>query len=219
LALLLVSPQVRADAEEGFVSMFNGKDLTGWEGETEFWSVRDGAITGESTPEKPCDHQSFLIWRGGEPADFDLRLSYRLPTGNSGIQFRSQPRSVRDVAGYQADMAVGSDWTGAIYEVDGRAGFVLRGQQCVADKDGKKTVTPLGDPKELQKVVKDGDWNDYEIIARGPEITIKINGVVMSKLTDLDAKRAARRGAIAFQLHPGPPMTVQFKNIRIKEFK
>lgn len=205
------------EPEEGFVSMFNGKDLTGWEGKPGGWWVEDGTITSRSTPEKPCKKHHYLMWRGGKPADFELRLSYRLVGGNSGVQFRSRELPNWDTSGYQADMEAGKQWTGALFEHT-RGGIALRGQKVVIDEQGNKQITSLGDPAELFKHVKQNDWNDYVIIARGPEITLKINGVVMSQAIDKDKRHAARSGVIALQMHPGPPMTVQFKNIRIKLF-
>ena len=206
-----------ADLEEGFTSMFNGKDLTGWEGKPSGWTVEDGAITGRSTKEKPCKAAHYLMWRGGKPADFILRLSYRLVGGNSGIQIRSRELPNFDTNGYQADMEAGEKWSGALFEHT-RVELALRGTKVLIDPDGKKHVTEFADPAELQKKIKPDDWNDYEIVARGSKITLKINGVVMSEVDDKDEKHAARSGVIAVQMHPGPPMTVQFKNLRIKVF-
>ena len=203
------------DAEEGFVSMFNGKDLTGWEGKPGGWTVEDGAITGRSTKEKPCPAAHYLMWRDGKPADFELRLSYRIVGGNSGIQFRSREIPNWDTRGYQADMEAGPTWSGALFE-HARGGIAMRGTKVAIDPDGTKHVTKVADSDELQKKIKPDDWNDYRVIARGPEITLSINGVVTAQATDRDAKQAARDGVIALQMHPGPPMTVQFKNLRIK---
>jgi len=201
--------------EKGFVSMFNGKDLTGWEGKAGWWYVEDGAITSQSTPQKPCTKCNYLMWRAGKPGDFELRCSYKLVGGNSGIQFRSQQRPDWDTFGYQADMEAGDQWTGCLFEHE-RGGIAMRGEKVVIDRDGTKHVTKLGDPKELAKHVKPNQWNDYRIVAKGPEITLQINGVVMSQAIDRQEGKAARSGIIALQMHPGPPMKVQFKNLRIK---
>jgi len=215
LFVAVASTATAAEVEEGFVSMFNGKDLTGWEGKPGGWWVEDGAITGQSTKEKPCKRCHYLMWRGGKPADFELRLSYRIIGGNSGIQFRSREIPNWDTRGYQADFEAGRQWTGALFE-HARGGVAMRGTKVVIDADGKKTVTPLGDPAELLKHVKADDWNEYHLIAHGSEIILKINGVVMSQAIDNDKSKAAKSGVIALQMHPGPPMKVQFKNIRIK---
>jgi hypothetical protein len=204
-----------AEVDKGFVSMFNGKDLTGWEGKPGGWTVQDGAITAESTAENPCKKHHYLMWRGGKPGDFELRLSYRVVGGNSGIQFRSRELPDWDTRGYQADLEAGEQWTGALFE-HARGGVAMRGTRVVIDADGTRHVTPIADPAELQKHVKANDWNEYHLIARGNEITLRINGVVMSQATDNEKGRAARRGVLALQMHPGPPMKVQFKNLRIK---
>ena len=206
-----------ADRETGFAPMFNGKDLTGWEGKPGWWRVENGAIMSESTPEKPCPTAHYLMWRGGKPADFELRCEYRLTgaSANSGIQFRSREVPNWDTSGYQADMEGGDQWTGCLFEHT-RGGVSMRGQKVVIDKDGKKQVTAIGDPKELLKKVKKEDWNSYRILARGPEITLEINGTVMCQAIDNQTGVAARDGVIALQMHPGPPMKVQFRNLRIK---
>jgi hypothetical protein len=209
--------RISADhTEAGFLQIFNGRDLVGWEGDKRFWSVQDGAITGQTTKDNPLKRSTYLIWRGGTVADFELRLSYRIESGNSGIQFRSRELDNWIVAGYQADLEAGATWTGALYEVHGRAALVERGQKVIIDESGKKQVTSLGDPMELLKYVKPGGWNDYHIIAYGNDITLKINGVVMSQVIDEEKAKAARSGIIAIQLHSGPPMKVQLKDIRLK---
>jgi hypothetical protein len=217
-AVLGVVPSLRAaELEAGFTSMFNGRDLTGWEGKTGWWFVQDGCLTSESTPDKPCTKCNYLMWRGGKPGDFELRLSYRLIGGNSGIQFRSRELPDWDTSGYQADMEAGDHWTGCLFEHQ-RGGVSMRGQKTVIGEDGKKQVTPLGDPQELLKAVKKDDWNDYRVVARGSEITLEINGLVMCQAIDNQTGQAAKDGVIALQMHPGPPMKVQFKNLRIKLF-
>ncbi len=204
-----------ADSEQGFVSMFNGQDLTGWEGKAGWWYVEDGTITSQSTPEKPCLKCNYLMWRGGKPGDFELRLKYRIVGGNSGIQFRSQERPDWDTFGYQADIDAEGQWAGALFE-HARGGIAMRGERVVVDENGQKQVSSLGDSKELAKSIKAEDWNDYRITARGDEITLAINGVVMSQAVDHEKGKAARAGIIALQVHPGPPMKIQFKDLRIK---
>lgn len=204
-----------AQVKEGFTSLFNGNDLTNWEGEPGYWSVEDEAITGKTTAAKPLDHGSYLFWRGGKPADFDLRVDFRLTGLNSGIQFRSRELPHFDAAGYQADMCVRGSWYGCLFNTDDNGFDALRGQQVVFDGKGNKTVTPLGDSTELLKHVKAGGWNEYRIVAKGDKIALWINGVLMSQTIDR-RPNAAREGIIALQIHPGPPMTAQFKNIRIK---
>jgi len=205
------------NTEEGFVSIFNGKDLTGWDGKPGWGRVDDGAITSDATPDKPCTKCNYLLWRGGEPSDFELRLEYRLTGGNSGIQFRSREIPDWDTRGYQADMEAGDQWSGCLFE-HARGGVAMRGTKVVIDPDGTRHVTEVANPAELQKKIKKDDWNEYRIIAKGNEITLVINGVVMAQAVDRQEGKAARRGIIGLQVHPGPPMKVQFRNVRIKEF-
>lgn len=207
------------DVEESFTPIFNGKDLSGWEGEPGYWSVEDGAITGTTTAEKPLDHATYLFWRDGKPADFELRADYRFvtPDGNSGINFRSQELPKRDIKGYQADMEAGPNYTGILYECNQREIMTTRGQKVVIAEDGRRDATTLAPTAELQKVIKPNDWNEYVIIAQGPEIILKINGAVMSHVIDREKGKAASNGLLSLQVHPGPPMKVQFRNIRIKQ--
>lgn len=206
-----------ADSEPGFTSMFNGRDLTGWEGKAGWWYVEEGAITSQSTPEKPCLKCNYLMWRGGKPGDFELQLKYRIVGGNSGIQFRSQERPDWDTYGYQADIDAAGQWAGALFE-HARGGIAMRGERVVVDENGKRQVSSLGDPNELMKHIKLEDWNEYRVTARGSEITLAINGVVMSQAIDHEQGKAARDGLIALQVHPGPPMKIQFKDLRIKVY-
>jgi hypothetical protein len=214
LAVAAAMPAV-ADDEEGFVPMFNGTDLTGWEGQRGAWWVEDGAITAQSTPDKPCLAAHYLYWTKDEPADFVMRFQYKLAGGNSGVQFRSEPRPQYDTWGYQADMEAGPEWTGCLFQHD-RGGVVMRGYKAVIAEDGTRTEEQFADPAELQKVVKSNDWNDYEITAIGTKIVLRINGELMCEVDDRDKEMGRAKGLIALQMHPGPPMKVQFREMRIK---
>ncbi len=210
---------VSAGDKDGFVSLFNGRDLDGWKGKPGVWSVVDGTITGVSTPQMPCEKATYLIWQGKPAGDFELRLSYRLDAGNSGINFRSRELPDNEIAGYQADIEAGPNYTGIIYEVCGREIMSTRGQKMVVDADGTKHVTQVADPNELGKVIKTGqDWNDYRIVARGNHITLSINGRVITELID-NLKTVPREGTFSLQVHPGPFMKVQYKDIRLKRFE
>ncbi len=214
LAVFLERPALAA---EGFTSLFNGYDLTGWDGKPGWWRVEEGAITAESTPEKPCTKHSYLIWRGGEPADFELRFEHRITGGNSGVQLRSREVSDWDMRGYQADIEDGAQWTGALFEHE-RGGIALRGEKAVIAPDGTKQVTRFADAAALQRGFRSNDWNDYRVVARGPEIQLFINGTKTAHAVDRQGGKAAARGLIGLQMHPGPPMKVQFRNLRLKEF-
>lgn len=216
--LALVGGPATAADDEGFVSLFDGKTLEGWDGDGRFWRVNDGAIVGQTTPDNPTQGNTFLIWEKGEPADFELKFQYRIDTewANSGIQVRSRRLNGHRVGGYQPDIAH-EDWiTGIMYEEAGRGVIGRRGQKVSLDSEGQKQVEQFGDEKALGESIRPRDWNEYHVIARGNRLVARINGVKMSELID-DAPEARASGIIAFQLHAGPPMTIRFRNIRLKE--
>jgi len=218
----------------GFKSLFNGKDLAGWEGRPEHWSVEDGAITGKTTKEHPAKGNNFLIWRpdgtNGLVNNFELRLSYRIVPdgekgfGNSGIQYRSKDFGNFVVGGYQADFEAGKTYSGILYEERMDGILAQRGQKTVVKTvDGKTKVEvagSVGDSKEIQSKIKDKDWNEYVVIAKGNHLQHFINGVQTVDVTDeREGDKGAKSGVLALQLHAGDPMTVQFKNIRIKKLE
>jgi len=226
--LLLVAQTGCQIKQDGFTSMFNGKDLTGWEGVMDLWSVKDGAIVGQTTLQNPAKENSFLVWTNGQPGDFEMRCSFKImanndvPFANSGIQYRSKvvKPSYWVVAGYQADMEVGTNYTGGLYEEKARGILAKRGDKVVIHADGKKEVVgSLGDFMELENDTHKGDWNEYVIIAKGNHLEQFINGKEMIDVVDEQTEKAATSGVIALQLHAGPPMTVEFKDLRIKELK
>jgi len=204
--------------EPGFVPIFNGTDLAGWEGKPGAWRVERGAIVGESTPERPCKRTHYLYWTGGEPADFILRAKIKLIGGNSGIQFRSAKRPDFDTFGYQADFDAANQYTGCLYQH--KRGLVARrGERVVFTETGQRQVERFADFEGLLKHVRQNDWNDYEIIARGNRLTLRLNGQLMCEVEDRDPQLARRKGIIALQMHQGPPMRVEFKDLRIKVLK
>ena len=218
-SLTAIAAIAQADDEAGFKSLFNGKDLTGWDGEAKFWSVKDGAILGKTTAENPTSGNTFLIWKDGTVDDFELRLEYRITGHNSGIQYRSKDLGNHVVGGYQADIEIGETYSGILYEERGRGVLAQRGQKVVVNADGKPEVKEqFADGKALQSKINK-DWNRYTIIAKGNHLIHKINDTVMSDTTDNDTKRRSMSGILALQLHAGPPMTIEFKNIRIKRTK
>jgi hypothetical protein len=211
----LFSIQAVADSD-GFVSLFDGT-MKGWEGKDGGWWIEDGALTARSTEEEPCLEAHYLYWKEGQPENFILRFSYKIEGegGNSGAHFRSEERPGFDIWGYQADIEKGYEWTGCLFQHD-RGGVVMRGFKAIIDEDGNKTETVLGDPAELLKVVNQDDWNDYEITAQDARITLAINGTIMCEVEDHDKVYSRKKGHIALQMHPGPPMKIQFKNISLK---
>jgi len=217
-SLLFSSPISSAQDKNG-KELFNGKDLTGWEGLPKLWSVEDGAITGTTTAEEPLKNNTFLVWKGGTVGDFELTLEYRIQGGNSGIQYRSKLMDAEKfiVGGYQADIDSTMRYTGINYEEKGRGIMAERGQVIQVTSSGeKKVVGTCGDPAALaSKVSKDG-WNRYKIIAKGNKLQHYINDILMSELIDEQMEKGSKEGILAFQVHTGPAMKVQFKNILLK---
>jgi len=212
-----------ARADDPGVSLFNGTSLEGWEGKPEFWRVENGAIVAETTAENPTNGNTFLIWRQGLVDDFELTLAYRItgtPKANSGIQYRSKDLGDLVVGGYQADFEAGPTYSGIIYEERGRGILCQRGERVTIAADGTKVAgDPIGDTNELQKAIKQGDWNSYRIVARGPKLQHFINDQLMSETLDEQADKRAMQGILALQLHAGPPMKVEFKDIQLKRLK
>lgn len=207
-------------ADDGFKPLFDGKTLAGWEGDPAIWKVEDGAITGQTTPETNLKKNTFLIWRQGEVDDFELTLEYKIIGGNSGIQYRSfeVPENGKwALGGYQADFEAGDTYSGILYGEHYRGILAQRGQKTVIGADHKPKVTgQIGDAKELGAKIKKEDWNTYRIVARGFHFTHEINGQLMCEVIDEDKAQRRRGGLLGLQVHVGPPMKVQFRNIRLK---
>jgi uncharacterized protein (TIGR03067 family) len=224
--LLLIVQTATAATEEGFTSLFNGKDLTGWDGNPALWSVKGGAIVGQTSKEHSIKTNTFLIWTNGTVGDFELRCSYKIQPvntknfANSGIQYRSKIFDPKGwvVGGYQADMEAGKTYSGILYEERmSRQIMAARGEKVVWDKDCEKKVTgSLGSSDEIQAAIKQGDWNDYVIIAQGNHLQHFINGKQTVDVTDDCESKRAMNGVLALQLHQGEPMKVEFRNIRLK---
>ncbi len=221
------------DDHEGFTQIFDGASLKGWDGDPGFWKVEGSAIVGQSTTENPVKENTFIIWRGGEPAEFELKLEFRINSTNSGIQFRSVhlPAGTVDgrggsiagkwvMKGYQADIDFANQFTGQIYEERGRAFLAMRGQYSYVTPAGTPQVlgTLQTGPNDLKGIFNINGWNQVHLIARGNLITEIVNGNVTSVLIDDDAKGRALKGLLGFQMHMGPPMKVEFRNIWLKQY-
>ncbi len=221
LALLALASTAVAEDK----NLFNGKDLTGWKG-LDFWSVEDGCITGRTTKEKPTKGNTFLVWQGGEVGDFEFTFKYKIVGGNSGVQYRSKlvDEKAFVVSGYQADFEAGKTYSGILYEEKGRGILAQRGQKTVikdGEKPGKAKVEVTGEvgkSAEIQAKIKAEDWNEYRIVAQGGHLQHFINGVQTVDVTDQTAV-GAKKGILALQLHAGPAMVVQFKDLVLKETK
>jgi hypothetical protein len=232
------SEKVDSD-NEGFVSIFDGKSLEGWEGDTAYWSVADGNLVGQITPEKLLKTNSFIIWRGGNTEDFELKTEFRITeNGNSGINYRSEqltdiPNALR---GYQADIDGKNNYTGQNYEERGRTTLAYRGEavtissQPNAQQEGslranvknnawtmREVTGSLGASDSLRSLIKANDWNTCHIIAKGNRLQHFINGVLMSDVTDNDEVNRKMSGLLGVQVHVGPPMKVEYRNIRLKQ--
>jgi hypothetical protein len=221
------------DDRSGFQPIFDGTTLKGWDGDPAFWRVENGAIVGQSSPANPVKENTFIIWRGGEPKDFELKVQFRMDSTNSGIQIRSAqvPAGTKAgdrvvegkwvMKGYQADIDFANTWTGQIYEERGRGFLAMRGQAVyVPDGDGSKPRV-IGNLQQtadaLKALIKTNDWNQVHLIARGNTIIQILNGAVTSLVVDDDTKGRALSGLIGFQMHVGEPMKVEFRNIWLKQ--
>lgn len=214
----------------GFEEIFNGRDLDGWAGLPEFWSVEDGAITGRTTPENPVAANTFLVWEGGKPGDFELRFEFRLladnerASANSGVQYRSRvlDASTFVVGGYQADIDFAGKYIGMLYEEKGRGIVMQPGERIRIGASTGSAAPPverIGEPTPAAQrtgAYRQGQWNEMVIHAQGNVLRHFLNGVLTAEVIDEDEGRRAANGVLALQLHRGPPMTVQFKNVRLK---
>jgi hypothetical protein len=216
-------PQALEGDEPGFRSMFDGKTLDGWEGDPKYWRAGDGVMTGEITPETIIKSNTFLIWRGGEPEDFDLKVDYRITSGgNSGVNYRSvvvpdkvTPANRFAMRGYQCDIDGQNRYTGNNYEEKGRLFLAVRGQSThVTGARLPVILSRVGDNKELAAAIHD-DWNAVSISARGNVVMHSINGQLMSMVIDDDPGRE-RKGKIGVQVHVGGPMKIEYRNWRIR---
>src|ERR1035438_2849841 len=210
-------PEVLTQDEPGFQTIFDGKTLTAWEGDPKYWRVADGIMTGEITPETIIKSNTFIIWRGGAPKDFELKVDYRITSGgNSGINYRSvvvpdkvTPANQFAMRGYQCDIDGQNRYTGNNYEEKGRLFLAVRGQ--ITHVTGTRlpaVLANLGENKDLAALITN-DWNSIHLIVRGNVLMHIINGHLMSITIDDDAAGRALDGLIGVQVHVGPPMKVE----------
>ena len=217
-------PEAPSGDEAGFTPIFDGKTLKGWEGDPKYWSVENGALVGTITPETVIKSNTFVVYKGSTPKDFELKCEYRITqNGNSGINYRSamvpdkvRPENQFAMRGYQCDIDGKNSYTGQNYEEKGRLFLALRGQMTRV-VGGQKPVllSNLGDGAELVKFIS-ADWNAVHLIIRGNTLIHMINGHVMCVVIDDDAQGRMMQGLIGVQVHVGPPMKVEYKNFRLK---
>lgn len=207
-----------------FVHIFDGKTLSGWSAaDMSFWSVEDGAITAKITPEHPTERNHYLVYQGGTLGDFELKLRHRVVSDenvNCGFQFRSEifdGKITDDCRGYQVDNNTGTPWLVRLYDEHGRETLAWRGEKAVFDANGNKTITSIGEATGPAHFALD-QWHEYDLICRGPSIILKVDGRLVAEVADNDPRQQDSSGLLALQLHSGPPMKVQFKDIRLKLF-
>lgn len=222
--------------EAGFKQIFDGKTLNGWEGDATYWRVENSCIVGEITADKLVKNNTFVIWKGGEPKDFELKLEYRITKdGNSGVNYRSERLKDLPFAlkGYQADIDGNNYYTGQNYEERGRTTLAYRGQTTTILKTDNSTapvkenvknnawtkvqITKSWSKDSLQTFIKSNDWNQVHLIVKGNRLQHYVNGILMSDVTDDDVVNRKMKGLLGVQVHVGPPMKVEYRNIRLKE--
>lgn len=217
-------PQPIEGDEPGFKSIFDGQSLAGWEGNPTYWRVENGSLVGEITPETVIKSNTFIIWRGGRPKDFELKLEYRItPEGNSGINYRSAgipdpvtPTNAFAMRGYQFDIDGKNRYTGNNYEEKGRLFLAVRGQMTrVVGGRPPVLLNTLGNPADIEATQTTG-WNSVHLVVRGNMLFHTLNGRVMSVTIDDNAAHRPIDGEIGVQVHVGPPMKVEYRNIRLK---
>lgn len=211
-------------------SLFDGKTLEGWDGDERFWRVEDGVLIGQTTPDNPSKKNTFLIYRADSFDDFILEFDYQVEGFNSGVQYRSVDLGNYTVKGYQADFEARwhddgklDKFSGMFFEEKGRMFLAQRGEAVRVKTDPEnpekhvvEKLGKIGDAAELEKSIRRDGWNHYRIIASGNQFTHIINDQVMALGIDEDTPRSRKSGLIAFQLHSGPPMKIQVKNIQIQ---
>ena len=220
--LLLSATTSGLAAEPGFESIFDGASLRGWETPwPQYWSVEDGAITARITKDRPCQTNEYLVWSGGELADFELKLRSRVQGEggiNNGFQFRSRVLPDHDVCGYQVDNNLQTDWLVRLYDEFGRHTLAWRGERATFNPAGERAVERIPDAAGPAWFRLE-DWHEYDLTCIGHHLTLRVDGRLAAEVEDLDERRAELQGALALQLHSGPPTFVQFKDIRLKVLK
>ncbi|MCK9617740.1 MAG: DUF1080 domain-containing protein [Lentimicrobiaceae bacterium] len=226
LALILITSgckivKLNSADKEGYVRIFDGKTLRNWDGDSNYWKVENGNLVGTVTPATILKRNTFIIWRGGLTADFELKVDYRISEGgNSGINYRSEeiPDLPFALKGYQADIDGANRYTGQNYEERGRAFLALRGQKVVLES-GKKPIleSTIANSDSLKRYIKKDDWNEVHLIVKGNRMQHFINGVLMSEVTDNDTINRKFKGLLGVQVHVGPPMKIEYRNFRLKQ--
>lgn len=234
--LSCTTPKTEEASSDGFVTIFNGETLDGWEGDPVYWRVEEGILVGEITPETLLKRNSFIIWRGGVTKDFELKTEYRVTEeGNSGINYRSEEIEGLSyaLAGYQCDIDGANNYTGMNYEERKRTTLAKPGKVVVLDpvsngkpnlkdniKDNQwlpaKETGVTGDIENFKSQIKPNVWNEVHLVVKGNRMQHYVNGNLMSDVTDNDQINRKFEGLLGVQVHVGPPMKIEYRNIRIK---
>ncbi|MCA9428123.1 MAG: DUF1080 domain-containing protein [Candidatus Omnitrophica bacterium] len=214
--------QAAAEPDSGFESIFDGKTLNGWKAaDGRYWSVEDEAITAKSTADLPAERNHYLVWEGGQLGDFELKLQHRILSPNKvngGFQFRSEMfdgEIPNDCRGYQVDNNTETDWLVRLYDEFGRHTLAWRGEKTVFDREGEKS-TEIIEEATGEPWFQLDQWHEYHLVCRGPHLVLNVDGRIAAEVEDLDPAQQDFSGILALQLHSGPEMTVQFKDIQIK---
>lgn len=217
-SLLVVSLsllKITAFAEGEFKSLFNGRDLSGWEGNPELWKVENGEIVGITTGPEQIPYNQFLIWRGGKVKNFELKATIKQRGNNSGIQYRSSEIAERPwaVRGYQCDIHPAGGYRAMLYEEGGRGIISQNGQTVVVDPQGIKWRASEREPVNADLA----EWHEYTVLARGNHLVHQIDGKTTAEVTDFEEAKRALEGLLAFQIHKGPAMEVRIKDVKLRE--
>lgn len=237
---LKVRTEKVVDIDNEFVPIFDGSSLENWKGDPEYWSVENGNLVGIVTPNNLLKRNSFIIWQGSQPENFELKLEYRISKfGNSGINYRSEEIDSLPFAlkGYQADIDGRQNYTGQNYEERKRTTLAYRGEKVLIDTSKsqnisndlsknilkncwqtREVIASLGESDLLVSHIKNEDWNDVHLVIKDNVLKHYVNGVLMSEVIDNDTINRSLKGSIGVQVHVGPPMKVEYRNIRIKTF-
>ena len=211
-------PHPLTDTNEGFQPIFDGI-LKNWDGDPQYWRVENNILIGEVTSTNLLKQNSFLIYRGATPKNFELKVEFRISDhGNSGINYRSVEIGGTKwlLRGYQADIDGANKYTGQNYEERGRTFLAMRGQITHIDSTGPTVIASLGSADDLKAFIHPNDWNQYHLIIRGNLLIHILNGHVMSEVIDDDTASQKFEGLIGVQVHVGPPMKIEFRSILLK---
>ena len=202
--------------ENGFQHLLTGNRLNQWAGNPQYWSMKDGVLTGVTNGSLKMNR--FITWKGSTIRNFDLRVKVKVSEGgNSGLQYRghlSPERGLDVVTGYQCDVVANNpDYNGMLYEEKGRRILSHTGEKVIVDETGQSWVVGKFPVKEFAP----GEWHEYRVLVKGNYHQHWINGHPTANLLDFDEDGRSLEGVLAVQVHVGPAMEIQYKDMRIKQ--